>query len=81
MPSLGLIGFLVGLSCSSSGSFRGSFGGSMWVVVKTMVPFWVPKKYGTDYLGYPKRDHNFDNHPCAFRVGVLRFPVRVLQGL
>ena len=25
----------------------------MWVVVKIMVPFWVPK-----------RDHNFDNHPC-----------------
>ena len=19
--------------------------------------------YGTHYLGYPKRDHNFDNHP------------------
>ena len=21
--------------------------------------------YGTFYLGYPKRDHNFDNHPHA----------------
>ena len=20
-------------------------------------------KYGTYYLGYPRRDHNFDNHP------------------
>ena len=31
------------------------------VVVKIMVPFWVLLQYGTYYLGYPKRDHNFDN--------------------
>ena len=24
------------------------------------------KKYGTYYLGYPKRDHNFDNHPSIY---------------
>ena len=34
-----------------------------WVVVKIMVPFWVPITYGTYYLGYPNRDHNFDNYP------------------
>ena len=35
-----------------------------WVVVKIMVPFWVPKReYGTYYLGYPKRGPNFDNYP------------------
>ena len=28
----------------------------IWVVVKIMVPF-------SYYLGYPKRDHNFDNYP------------------
>ena len=33
------------------------------VVVKIMVPFWVLLQYGTYYLGYPKRDHNFDNYP------------------
>ena len=21
--------------------------------------------YGTYYLGYPTKDHNFDNHPCT----------------
>ena len=28
-------------------------------------------QYGTKYLGYPKRDHNFDNHPywdVAFKL-------------
>ena len=38
-----------------------------WVVVKIMVPFWVPFFfYGTYYLGYPKRGHNFDNYPGNF---------------
>ena len=32
-------------------------------VFKIGVPFWVPIECGTYYLGYPKRDHNFDNHP------------------
>ena len=32
---------------------------TIWVVVKTMVPFWCVFCYG------PKRDHNFDNHPHA----------------
>ena len=36
---------------------------SIWVVVKIMVPFGVPVINGTYYLGYPKGDHNFDNHP------------------
>ena len=40
------------------------FAGSVRVVVKTIVPFWVPiVKYGTYYLGYPKRGLNFDNYP------------------
>ena len=33
-----------------------------WVVVKVMVPFWVPQILGT-VTGTPKRDHNFDNPP------------------
>ena len=33
------------------------------VVVKIMVPFWVPIIIRTNYLGYPKRDINFDNYP------------------
>ena len=37
----------------------------MWVVVKIMVLFGSLLKYGTYYLGYPKRDLNFDNHPCV----------------
>ena len=32
-----------------------------------MVPFWIPNTahYGTQYLGCPKRDHNFDDDPCG----------------
>ena len=36
----------------------------IWVVVKTMVPFWVLSING--YLGNPKGDHIFDNHPYAY---------------
>ena len=51
------LGFMLLGFCVSSFSSR-------WVVVKIKVPFWVPiiirHLY---YLGYPKRDPNFDNHP------------------
>ena len=40
----------------------------MWVVVKIMVLFWVPIINGTYYLGYPKRDLNFDNYPCEVQL-------------
>ena len=36
-----------------------------WVVVKIMAPFGVPTIIRHKYLGYPKRDHNFDDHPKA----------------
>ena len=51
----------------------------MRVVVKIRVPFWVLLCYGTFYLGYPKRDPNFDNHPRephgdgVFRVACTEF--------
>ena len=35
----------------------------IWMVVKIMVPFWVPQIIGPYYNRDPKRDHNFDNHP------------------
>ena len=34
-----------------------------WVVVKIMVPLWVPLIIRHLLLGYPKRDPNFDNYP------------------
>ena len=34
----------------------------IWVVVKIKVPFGSLIQYGTYYLGYPKRDPNFDNY-------------------
>ena len=37
----------------------------MWVVVKIMVPFWVPNIVRHLIFRVPKRDHNFDNHPCS----------------
>ena len=40
-----------------------------WVVVKTMVPFWIP-------LWHPKRDHNFDVHR---HVHALNSSVRLQQ--
>ena len=35
----------------------------IWVVLKIMVPFWVPSIVRPQIFGVPKRDHNFDNHP------------------
>ena len=35
----------------------------IWVVVKIRVPLWVRNIIRHFYLGYPKRDPNFDNHP------------------
>ena len=37
-----------------------------WVVVKIMVPFWIPiiiRPLIFRVPGAPKEDHNFDNHP------------------
>ena len=35
----------------------------MWVVVKSMVPFWVPSIIRhLMFRVYPKRDSNFDNY-------------------
>ena len=36
---------------------------STWVVVKTMVPFWVLNIIRHLVFRDPKRDHSFDNHP------------------
>ena len=54
------------------------------MVVKIMIPFWVPKILGAvlDYNTDPKRDHNFDNHPYTKgktihpEKGDLNFPQR-----
>ena len=40
-----------------SGGFCGFRGLGIWVVLKIMIPFWVPY-----YIRDPKRDHNFENH-------------------
>ena len=45
--------------------------GSIWVVVKIMVPFWVPNIVRHLIFRVPKWDHNFDNHPFASGSGVL----------
>ena len=38
------------------------------LVVKMMVPFWIPIIIRhTYYVGYPKRDHNFDDHSSEVR--------------
>ena len=38
--------------------------GAIWVVVRLMFPFVGSLIYfGTQYLGDPKGDHSFDNHP------------------
>ena len=34
----------------------------IWVVVKMMVPFWIPIIIRHLVFGYPRRDHNLDNH-------------------
>ena len=44
---------------------KGEQGPLIWVVVKIMLPFGSLLEYGTYYLGYPNKDHNFDNHPYA----------------
>ena len=36
------------------------------VVVKIMVPFWVPSIIRHLLFRVPKRDPNFDNHPIGF---------------
>ena len=41
----------------------------MWVVVKIVVPFWVPNILGLVFR-VPKKDHNFDNHPCVWGLGL-----------
>ena len=33
------------------------------VAVKIMVPFWIPMIIRHLIFKYPKKDHNFDNHP------------------
>ena len=47
----------------------------IWVVVKIMVPFWIHIIIRhLIYLGYPTRDHNFDNHPYAYLKPNRRTP-------
>ena len=41
----------------------------IWVVLKIMVPFWVPIIIRPLILGYPKGDHNFDNPPYVYVKG------------
>ena len=43
---------------------RANLGPYMWVVVKIMVPFWIPIIIRHLVFRVPKRDHNFDNHLC-----------------
>ena len=43
---------------------------TVWVVVKVMVPFVIPITIRHLILGYPKRDHTFDNHPYVPKLGV-----------
>ena len=53
-------------------------GNIIWVVVKIMVPFWVPEILGAVlYLG-TKKDHNFDNYRYTNLVG--RFGLFYRQG-
>ena len=41
---------------------------STWVVVKIMVPFWVPIIIRHLLFRYPKRDLNFDNYPYSLAL-------------
>ena len=57
----------------------------IWVIVKIMVPFWVLILYcRTQYVGYPKRGHNFDNFGltgvCRFRIELLGVQFKGLAG-
>ena len=36
---------------------------NIWVVIKIMVPFWIPIIVRPLIFRVPKRGHNFDNHP------------------
>ena len=38
----------------------------MWVVVKIMVPFWVPNIIRHPIFRMSKRNPNFDNYPCGY---------------
>ena len=61
------------LPCRSSSLDLGSR--HIWVVVKIMVPFWVPILIRGLIFRVPKRDHNFDIHP--YRVNIVVIRVRV----
>ena len=79
------------------GNFRGFFGGlsgllgvsavvgallsSTWVVVKTMVPFWVLNIIRHLVFRGPKRDHNFDNRPHDWRLMELAMFRNVESGI
>ena len=53
---------------------------STWVVVQAMVPFWVPNIIRYLYIfGYPKRDHNFDNHPDVKRRRIRVYDFQPLK--
>ena len=43
----------------------------MWVVVKIMLPFWIHTVIRHLNFSVPKRDYNFDNHPCGMYVFVF----------
>ena len=45
--------------------------GYMWVVVKIMIPFWIPIIIRHLIFRVPpqKRYHNFDNHPSRVQGG------------
>ena len=43
-----------------------------------MVSFGIP--YGTEYLGYPKRGHNFDNQPFTI-LKLAVWPAKFNLGL
>ena len=46
----------------------------IWVVVKVMVPFWIPIIIRHLIFRVPNRDHNFDNHPCVEAVQHWSYP-------
>ena len=54
----------LGVFCSSA----------TWVVVKMMVPFWIPIVIRHLIFRGPKRDHNFDNHPLGAGVITACWP-------
>ena len=69
----------------TTASFASGFSG-IWLVVKSMVPFWVLSIIRHYYLGDPEGDHNFDNHPYetaraapVLRLRKLQLPRGVLR--